>query len=505
MAFPPESAAHSAPSDTHPFWASFRTPKEQDALKKPEASRNSSSSRHRKFAKKAKSFSIKSRTRESSPTKNSPPEDDANRQASSTPTPCSTPPLDVFELPATSPRGQSTTRPKHIPIVIPDYNSFGRRSPVNETSNGSFSSSTASTSASGSPKPAPSEFGGYGVAVRNTSVDSFRERPRHVEIKIPDWAHPVIKRSNVPPRLSLAKSTFLDTFADDGSLSPPDLSAPSPAISQVSAMDSHTSEPSPTGLYTTLSHKGSSAYLSSAHSSQSSLVGMRAEYESASEAESTHDEPQRPSYMPASSASGTGMANTPPVQTPSSTSNLSGLVCNVHRTTGKEPHPLVGATTTILGDKLYVFGGRRLSRAKPQLTSNLYELDLIKRPQCVFLLGRSQESARNDKMIVDNTSIRKTQTRWREIGPHGLLCQGSICQSYLEFELNIQEVVVRVNQHRSAGSNRRRLVLLFINIDFRVRASADLISGHCSQWGHYTAVRATASSHASGARPFQAA
>ncbi|KAF2270910.1 regulatory protein ral2 [Lojkania enalia] len=66
--------------------------------------------------------------------------------------------------------------------------------------------------------------------------------------------------------------------------------------------------------------------------------------------------------------------------TPStSTSGLSGLVCNVHRTTGREPHPLVGATTTILGDKLFVFGGRRLSRTKPQLTSDLYELDLIKR------------------------------------------------------------------------------------------------------------------------------
>jgi hypothetical protein len=59
--------------------------------------------------------------------------------------------------------------------------------------------------------------------------------------------------------------------------------------------------------------------------------------------------------------------------------NLSGLVCNVHRTTGREPHALVGATTTVLGDKLYVFGGRVLSRTRPQLTSDLYELDLIRR------------------------------------------------------------------------------------------------------------------------------
>lgn len=55
-------------------------------------------------------------------------------------------------------------------------------------------------------------------------------------------------------------------------------------------------------------------------------------------------------------------------------------MCNVHRTTGREPPPLVGATTTILGDKLYVFGGRILSRSRPApLTSDLYELDLIAR------------------------------------------------------------------------------------------------------------------------------
>lgn len=61
-------------------------------------------------------------------------------------------------------------------------------------------------------------------------------------------------------------------------------------------------------------------------------------------------------------------------------SHLSGLMCNVHRTTGREPRPLVGATTTVLGDKLYVFGGRILSRSRPApLTSDLYELDLIRR------------------------------------------------------------------------------------------------------------------------------
>ncbi|KAH8176754.1 galactose oxidase, central domain-containing protein [Sarocladium implicatum] len=81
-----------------------------------------------------------------------------------------------------------------------------------------------------------------------------------------------------------------------------------------------------------------------------------------------------------------GSGRTAPASTPvggtaqGSSSHLSGLMCNVHRTTGREPHPLVGATTTVLGDKLYVFGGRILSRSRPApLTSDLYELDLIRR------------------------------------------------------------------------------------------------------------------------------
>ncbi|RDW81367.1 putative regulatory protein Ral2 [Aspergillus mulundensis] len=72
----------------------------------------------------------------------------------------------------------------------------------------------------------------------------------------------------------------------------------------------------------------------------------------------------------------------PGTPAPSSSSNpvnLSGLVCNVRRTSGREPPPLVGATTTILGDKLYVFGGRILSKTRPHLTSDIYELDLIRR------------------------------------------------------------------------------------------------------------------------------
>ncbi|KJY01135.1 regulatory protein ral2 [Zymoseptoria brevis] len=155
------------------------------------------------------------------------------------------------------------------------------------------------------------------------------------------------------------------------------MTTPEP-VSRTNTMDSQTSQPSPEKIYGR-GDNGSTTGLSS-YGSQTSLIGTRSEYESASEAEAettttdlgsgshTPSQPTAPGTLPSQAY--------PPGTNPA---NLSGLVCNVHRTTGKEPHPLVGATTTVLGDKLYVFGGRRLSRTKPQLTSNLYELDLIRR------------------------------------------------------------------------------------------------------------------------------
>ncbi|KAF1349844.1 hypothetical protein BDV97DRAFT_383040 [Delphinella strobiligena] len=107
--------------------------------------------------------------------------------------------------------------------------------------------------------------------------------------------------------------------------------------------------------------------------SQSSLGG-RDGYTSASEQESVHSAHTSSSHQGRSSGASPALANTP-----TQASNLSGLVCNVHRTTGREPSPLVGATTTILGDKLYVFAGRRISRQRPVLTQDLYELDLLRR------------------------------------------------------------------------------------------------------------------------------
>ncbi|EFR05389.1 hypothetical protein MGYG_08400 [Nannizzia gypsea CBS 118893] len=105
---------------------------------------------------------------------------------------------------------------------------------------------------------------------------------------------------------------------------------------------------------------------------QNTITGSSLPIHSHSQSQSqSQSQPQQQSQNHSQTQNGTGATAGP--------TNLSGLVCNVHRTTGREPHALVGATTTILGDKLYVFGGRLLSRARPELTSDLYELDLIKR------------------------------------------------------------------------------------------------------------------------------
>ncbi|XPS71631.1 hypothetical protein M3J09_003808 [Ascochyta lentis] len=148
-----------------------------------------------------------------------------------------------------------------------------------------------------------------------------------------------------------------------------------PNTSRTNTIDSQTSAPSPSQLYPGGLRSGSGNYNSSVNSSQTSLHQQDGQ-DGGSERPPTSSARTPGLGMTPSPA----MAQTAGLATPtSSTSGLSGLVCNVHRTTGREPHPLVGATTTILGDKLYVFGGRRLSRTRPQLTSDLYELDLVKR------------------------------------------------------------------------------------------------------------------------------
>lgn len=263
--------------------------------------------------------------------------------------------------------------------MIPDYALLASEHP--EARSGSFSTFLSSGSDSPSVPDAPlTPIFRPSPGVRQTLAGVERQKPRHVEIQIPRWAQPILKQPDIPPRLTLSHSVFVDPFRDVDTLSPSDGSSATSESSRTHTMDSN-SPPNPN--HAEPSNPGPRSHLQSASSSHSNLAGMRAEYESASEAESSHEENGDGAHTPSQAADPSPPAGRDTARTAPSGSNpptnLSGLVCNVHRTTGKEPHALVGATTTIIGDKLYVFGGRRVSRTKPQLTSNIYELDLIHR------------------------------------------------------------------------------------------------------------------------------
>ncbi|KAH8144433.1 uncharacterized protein LAJ45_11601 [Morchella importuna] len=80
------------------------------------------------------------------------------------------------------------------------------------------------------------------------------------------------------------------------------------------------------------------------------------------------------------STANTPRSSTPTTaQQPQTSQNFSSLVSTILKTSGREPPPLVGSSTTVIGDTLYAFGGRLLSRTTPQLTCHMYALDLITR------------------------------------------------------------------------------------------------------------------------------
>lgn len=277
-------------------------------------------------------------------------------------------------------RTPSPQRSRHIPIVV--HNTFSEsRTPEFLEPSICFSSSTSTFQYYRDPQPklsfvgpitlvdivgtsspstiCPHNCSGSVYFNTNVSPDSA-ERLRHVHLT---RAH-----SPVP---SLSTSSFhtaedLDFEHERTSIA---IMAQPPNSSRTNTLDSLIASPTPSYLD---SRKGSIAQLSVA--SHLSGTSRRDDYESSSEM----DAMSHASGHPGRSTTGSPV----PPQTPSAgsaTANLSGLVCNVHRTTGREPHPLVGATTTILGDKLYVFGGRKISKSRPTLTSDLYELDLPRR------------------------------------------------------------------------------------------------------------------------------
>ncbi len=154
--------------------------------------------------------------------------------------------------------------------------------------------------------------------------------------------------------------------------------------SRTSTMDSTTSVPSGSQLQGSTQNQGANSH-SNLNGSQMNSGGRsrKGTQTSTWEQSSAAQTPERSKTVEgAAQSAGTAAqqaTTSKATANPAASTSLSGLVCNVHRTTGREPHPLVGASTTILGDKLYVFGGRILSRTRPQLTADLYELDLIRR------------------------------------------------------------------------------------------------------------------------------
>ncbi|KAL2110831.1 hypothetical protein VUR80DRAFT_658 [Thermomyces stellatus] len=183
------------------------------------------------------------------------------------------------------------------------------------------------------------------------------------------------------PDLTLTATAHPDTVFD---IKPPPESGRTTALdSQSNAMDS-TAPTGPMYQGTPSASQDSYGDLSSSQTSFAS-IGTNPRQEAAAPAAESRDNLTPRSNGPISagpSPSANQQPRTPASSHPqsASSSHLSGLMCSVHRTTGREPPALVGATTTILGDKLYVFGGRILSRSRlAPLTSDLYELDLIRR------------------------------------------------------------------------------------------------------------------------------
>ena len=203
-------------------------------------------------------------------------------------------------------------------------------------------------------------------------------RGRHIPIEIPAFANPFGLGQFPPTPSTSADSTPRASFKTIHSCAQVIQNMSGSAVDCIRAnvLGANMAALSPEQSYEERARPVQSSYLADTNSSSESSLNQTAQ--------------EGPSHIEPSSAPKVGeatpitAADSPAVgtQTPAQangTTNLSGLVCNVHKCTGKEPHGLVGATTTILGDKLYVFGGRILSRRRPYLSSDLYELDLIRR------------------------------------------------------------------------------------------------------------------------------
>ena len=255
-------------------------------------------------------------------------------------------------------------QPRHVPIVI----SPSVIESVLKNLPDSSESLRCGGKATSSPRP-------QARTVKAVSSLSSIARPRHIPIVIPTFAQPHGVFPPAPPRTHRNNPRTSLKTPYSCKLLFTTMSRPTTSGSRTSTHDSNGVAPSPTQLYTRQFQPSSGTYSGDMNSSQTSLTQSVPDAQENAEFASR---PMRGGEATTYSGAPSPAAGQHPHST-SGTTNLSGLVCNVHRCTGKEPHVSVGATTTILGDKLYVFGGRVLSRRRPTLISDLYELDLIRR------------------------------------------------------------------------------------------------------------------------------
>lgn len=226
--------------------------------------------------------------------------------------------------PTASHHSSCQTRTTHVPIVIPSY----EVTPDSPCTSFRLSSSRTSTFVSSS-QPSLS---GYPLPSRKSICDSSSVRSRHVEILIPDWALPVQRFSTSPINLRFDFERPQTPVLPNHTRSPASMARHTPGGSRTNTIDSQTTAPSPSQLYSDGFRSGSGHYKSSQNNSQTSLHRQ----------ETQDGQAER---LPTSSARtpGSGISASPAMTaglaTPtSSTAGLSGLVCNVHRTTGREPY-----------------------------------------------------------------------------------------------------------------------------------------------------------------------
>ena len=269
--------------------------------------------------------------------------------------------------------GFSKRKPRHVPIVIPP-NVIGSVLKDNPTIKEPITPYPQTISRT-SPRLT------YDLLKEEPLVTTKYKRPRHIPIVIPAFAQPQglfpptpPDSANSTPRTSVQKPHSCEQFFTN-------MSRPATGVSRASTIDSNAAGPSPNQVNVGRFKPSSGTYLVDTHSSSESSLNQESMVPPQAAQPGTDSALLRPlqatDATPQSTAPSPAMNHSPPQST--GTTNLSGLVCNVHKCTGKEPRALVGATTTILGDKLYVFGGRVLSRRHPHLTSDLYELDLVRR------------------------------------------------------------------------------------------------------------------------------